>query len=119
MFIDHPSITDEERTPPDAVIEAARYGLELRRQYGRGGTEVGLERARRLIAGEIVSDRNIKVMNAWFARHAVDKRGRFWGHPTKPSAGYIAWHLWGGDAGREWIALLRERLSHTSRLRGT
>ena len=110
MFIDHPSITDEERTPPEAVVEAAKYGLELRRQYGRGGTEVGLERARRLIAGEIVSDRDIKVMNAWFARHAVDKRGKFWGHPTKPSAGYIAWHLWGGDAGQEWAKRLREHL---------
>ncbi|MEG1452560.1 hypothetical protein [Brevundimonas sp.] len=110
MFLDHSAISDDERTPSDAVIEAASYGLSLRQQYGRGGTEVGLERAQRLSSGEKVSDRDIKVMNAWFARHAVDKRGKFWGHPTKPSAGYIAWHLWGGDAGQNWIASLRERL---------
>ncbi|WP_292052089.1 MULTISPECIES: hypothetical protein [unclassified Brevundimonas] len=110
MFIDHPSITDEERTPPDAVIEAANYGIALRREHKRGGTEVGLNRALRLSRGERVSDRDIITMNAWFARHAVDKRGKFWGHPTKPSAGYIAWHLWGGDAAQDWIAPLRERL---------
>lgn len=112
MFIDHPSISDEERTPPDAAIEAANYGLALRREHGRGGTEVGLQRALRLSRGELVSDRDIKVMNAWFARHAVDKRCKFWGHPTKPSAGYIAWHLWGGDAAQAWIAPLRERLAN-------
>lgn len=110
MLLDHPAISDKERTVPDAVIEAANYGLSLRRQHKRGGTEVGLERALRLSHGEKVSDRDIKVMNAWFARHAVDKRGKFWGHPTKPSAGYIAWHLWGGDAGQEWIAALRAKL---------
>lgn len=110
MFLDHPSISDEARTPPDAVIEAANKGLSLRRHYNRGGTEVGLNRALRLSAGELVSDRDIKVMNAWFARHEVDKRGQFWAHPTKPSAGYIAWHLWGGDPGHEWIKNLRQIL---------
>ena len=110
MLIDHPAISDEERTPPDAVIEAANLGLALRREHKRGGTEVGLNRALRLSAGELVSDRDIKTINAWFARHEVDKRGQFWAHPTKPSAGYIAWHLWGGDAGRAWIAPLRQRL---------
>lgn len=110
MLIDHPAISDEERLPPPEVVEAARMGLRLRAEHGRGGTEVGHERARRLIAAERVSDRDIKVMNAWFARHAIDKRGRFWGHPTRPSAGYIAWHLWGGDAGQAWITPLRQRL---------
>lgn len=110
MLIDHPIISDEERTPPDAVIEAANYGIALRREHGRGGTEVGLNRAMRLSRGERLSDRDIKVINAWFARHAVDKLGKFWGHPTKPSAGYIAWHLWGGDASYDWVKPLRARL---------
>lgn len=110
MFLDHPAISDEERIPPDEVIEAANYGLSLRQQYGRGGTEVGLNRALRLSRGERVSDRDIIVMNAWFARHAVNKRGKFWAHPTKPSAGYIAWHLWGGDAAQAWIVPMRQRL---------
>lgn len=110
LLIDHPAISDEERSVPDAVVEAANLGLSMRAHFGRGGTEVGLNRALRLSAGERVSDRDIKVMYAWFARHAVNKRGKFWAHPTKPSAGYIAWHLWGGDAAQAWIAPLRERL---------
>jgi hypothetical protein len=38
-------------------------------------------------------------MNSYFARHEVDKKGEGWG---VDSAGYIAWLLWGGDAGRSW-----------------
>lgn len=110
MLLDHPIISDEERTPSPAVVEAARLGLALRAQHKRGGTEVGVDRANRLIAGHRLSDRDIKVMNAWFARHLVDKRGQFWNHPTKPSAGYIAWHLWGGDASYDWVRPLRKRL---------
>jgi hypothetical protein len=111
-MIDHPSLSDERRTPPKAVAEAARRGLELRAEHGRGGTEVGKRRAEQLINRETVSDRDIKSMYSYFARHAVDKRGRFWADPDKPSAGYIAWLLWGGDDGRDWIndlrAVLRE-----------
>ena len=38
-------------------------------------------------------------MSAYFARHDVDKasRSRVRGDEANPSAGYIAWLLWGGD----------------------
>ena len=109
-MIDHPALSDKDRTPPAEVAQAARRGLELRQAFGRGGTEVGVRRAGRLIAREAVSDRDIKAMYSYFARHAVDKHGRDWDNRARPSAGYIAWHLWGGDAGREWIDGLRARL---------
>jgi hypothetical protein len=108
--IDHPVLSDEQRTPPDAVAEAAALGLELRRTHGRGGTEVGVRRARQLMAQALVSDRDIKSMYSYFARHAVDKRGRHWGDQTNPSAGWIAWHLWGGEPAKAWIDDLRARL---------
>jgi hypothetical protein len=38
-------------------------------------------------------------MTSYFARHEVDKKGEGWG---VDSAGYIAWLLWGGDAGWSW-----------------
>ena len=43
-------------------------------------------------------------MHSYFARHAVDKQGKThdWGSSTDPSAGYIAWLLWGGDAAQKW-----------------
>jgi len=109
-MIDHPALSDDDRTPPAAVAEAARRGLELRETHSRGGTEVGVRRAEQLVERETVSDRDITSIYSYFARHEVDKRGRGWGNPAKPSAGYIAWQLWGGEAGREWINGLRARL---------
>ena len=109
-MIDHPVLPDAQRTPPEVVAEAAEKGLELRELHGRGGTEVGRRRAEQLRAREPVSDRDIKSMYSYFARHAVDKRSRFWADETNPSAGYIAWLLWGGDSGRAWIDDLRARL---------
>ena len=43
-------------------------------------------------------------MVSYFARHEVDKDGQGWspGQDGYPSAGRIAWALWGGDAGRTW-----------------
>ena len=109
-MIDHPALDDDRRTPPKAVAEAARRGLELREEHGRGGTEVGKRRAEQLAARRTVGDRDIKSMYSYFARHAVDRRAKAWGHPTKPSTGYIAWMLWGGDAARDWINGLRATL---------
>lgn len=90
--------------PPVTVAEAARRGLELRAEYGRGGTAVGVARARDLSNRREVSIETIRRMVAYFTRHEIDleapaaKRGA----PGYPSAGYIAWLLWGGDAGRTW-----------------
>lgn len=85
--------------PPQEVRSNAKRGLELREKYGRGGTAVGVARARDLSNGKALSLDTLKRMNSYFARHEVDKKGEGWG---KDSAGYIAWLLWGGDAGRAW-----------------
>lgn len=88
--------------PPQGVRSNAKRGLELRREFGRGGTEVGIARARDLARGAAVSYDTIKRMNSFFARHEVDKKGENWGNASNPSNGYIAWLLWGGDAGWSW-----------------
>ena len=85
--------------PPQEVRNNAKRGLELRAKYNRGGTEVGVARARDLSNGKALSLETLNRMNSYFARHEVDKQGEGWG---KDSAGYIAWLLWGGDAGRAW-----------------
>ena len=85
--------------PPATVRSNAKRGLELREKHGRGGTAVGVARARDLSNGASISYDTIKRMNSYFARHEVDKKGEGWG---KDSAGYIAWLLWGGDAGWSW-----------------
>ena len=90
--------------PPTGVREEARKGLEWRRQFNRGGTSVGVARARDLSGGKAISPETAKRMKSYFARHEVDKKapGFSPGEPGYPSAGRIAWALWGGDAGQAW-----------------
>ena len=47
--------------------------------------------------------RTIKRMYSYFKRHTVDKDAKDFGNDKKPSPGYIAWLLWGGDAGYTWV----------------
>lgn len=90
--------------PPATVAAAARRGLDLRREYGRGGTAVGVARARDLANRRDVSLDTVRRMVAYFERHAIDLEAPAArpGHPDYPSAGRVAWLLWGGDAGRAW-----------------
>ncbi|MFN3225073.1 MAG: hypothetical protein ACE360_02340 [Hyphomicrobiales bacterium] len=88
--------------PPKNVAEAAEKGLELRSKFNRGGTDVGVARARDLKNQRPCSDETIDRMVSYFARHEVDKEADDFGDDDNPSAGYIAWLLWGGDAGRAW-----------------
>lgn len=99
--------------PPDDVVAAALHGLDLRSRFGRGGTEVGLARARSIIARTPLSLREMRVIGAWFARHGANRRSsiRPWGQDDDPSAAWIAWNLWGGDPGREWVDGVTGRLS--------
>ncbi len=93
----------ELRAPAD-VAEVAKRGLEAREKYGRGGTLVGARRANQLATREVVSIETIKRMLNYFSRHAVDLEAPAAkpGHPDYPSAGRIAWDLWGGAPGRAW-----------------
>ena len=104
------TLTDAQRKPPKGVATQAKRGLDLRDKHDRGGTEVGLRRAHQLADQKPVSDKDIKDIYSYFARHTVDKDGKGWGSRTDPSAGYIAWLLWGGDPAERWIKRLHDRL---------
>ncbi len=99
------SLEDVDTQPTKGMIEQAKIGLERRKEYGRGGTQVAVARAREKINGKI-SIETIKRMNSFFARHEVDKKAEGFspGEDGYPSAGAIAWKLWGGDAGQSWSA---------------
>jgi hypothetical protein len=99
----------ESFNPPAGVVSNAKRGLELRREFNRGGTEVGVARARSLSNGQGIPLETIRRMVSYFARHEVDKKGKDWGNASNPSAGYIAWLLWGGDAGKTWADSISER----------
>lgn len=84
--------------------QQCQEGLKLREKFGRGGTDVGVRRAEQLAAQKELTADDVTSMHSYFARHKVDKYGKAhaWGSDTDPSAGYIAWLLWGGDDGKEW-----------------
>jgi hypothetical protein len=98
----------ESFSPPSSVRAAARRGLELRKKHGKGGLTTreagkqgigsGVARAGDLASGSGISFATIKRMAAFFSRHEKNKSG------GEDDAGYIAWQLWGGDAGRSWAS---------------
>jgi HK97 family phage prohead protease len=103
---------DIDFTPPAGVREEAARALAWRREFGRGGTEVGIARARDLSNGVTISPDTARRMVSYFARHEVDKQGEGFspGEPGFPSNGRIAWGLWGGDPGQAWSAKLARQM---------
>ena len=88
--------------PTEAMSKNASKGLEYRKKFNRGGTAVGVARARDIKNRKNLSPKTCKRMKSYFSRHEVDKKGKNWGNASNPSRGYIAWLLWGGDAGFSW-----------------
>lgn len=98
--------------PTSGMVEEAKRGLEWRREHGRGGTAVGVARARDISNGKNLSEDTVKRMYSYFSRHEVDKKGEGFtpSGDGYPSNGRIAWALWGGDAGFSWSRAIVERL---------
>ncbi len=112
------AIADVDTTPTDEMATLANRGLKYREEFGRGGTAVGVARARDIGNMVNLSPDTISRMNSFFARHRVDldATGARSGDEGYPSAGAIAWMLWGGDpndpdgAGVAWAARKVEEL---------
>tara|TARA_R110000787_G_scaffold100231_4_gene205141 strand:- start:3503 stop:4768 length:1266 start_codon:yes stop_codon:yes gene_type:complete len=98
--------------PTAGMIAEARRGLAWRKEFGRGGTPVGVARARDIINGKQLSESTVKRMYSFFSRHAVDAQAEGFdrGEDGYPSAGRIAHALWGGDAGFSWSKRIRNSL---------
>ncbi len=99
-------LKDIDTKPTQGMVEEAIKGLKWRKEYKRGGTQVAVARATNIKNGDNLSLDTIKRMNSFFARHEVDKKAEGFeiGEDGFPSAGRIAWALWGGDAGQSWAA---------------
>ena len=100
------ALDDIDTKPTKGMIEQAKMGLEMRKEHGRGGTMVAVARARSIVNGQNLSLDTIKRMHSFFSRHEVDKKAEGFdpGEDGYPSAGAIAWKLWGGDPGQTWAA---------------
>ncbi len=83
---------------PAIVRKNAEKGLELRKKYGRGGTAVGVNTAVQLRTRVTLPWVFVRKIAQYFPRHSYDNL------EDKTSNGYIAWMLWGGDAGWVWAS---------------
>jgi len=105
---------DKTFTPPSSVRSAAGRGLELREKWKRGGLSneqasdqgigSGVQRAVNLKNGDALSLQTVKRMHAFFSRHQKNYRPDKKEPDGGPTAGTIAWLLWGGNAGKSWAA---------------
>lgn len=98
--------------PTKGMKEAASRALEWRREYGRGGTDVGVARARDISNGKNLSDDTVKRMYSFFSRHENNKSKHYSAKESDggPTAWRIAWDLWGGNAGFSWSRQIADRL---------
>lgn len=92
--------------PSAAMAAEAERGLKWREEFGRGGTEVGVARARDLKNRVNLSPDTVKRMHSFFARHENSKSAEGYrpGEKGFPSNYRIAHALWGGDAGASFAA---------------
>ena len=100
----------ESFTPPSSAVANAKKGLEMRKKWGRGGLtpaeaksqgiDSGITRARKIASGK-VSKHDVKRMSA-FNRHRKNYRPSKKKPDGGPTAGTIAWLLWGGTSGVNW-----------------
>ena len=103
------SVLNEEETYndyPAAAKKNAQMAIDWKEKYGRdevpAGTPVGWARAHQLAKGEKISADTVKRMSA-FNRHRKNSKiaPEYKDTPWKDN-GYVAWLIWGGDAGVDW-----------------
>ena len=92
------SSKEEKYKIPQEVKESAKKGLELRKEYGRGSTSVGVATAKYLISNEYAIYEKVKHVSKYFPRHEGDNLKE----KNPPSNGYISFEIWGGYAGWKW-----------------
>lgn len=99
-------------TPTEGMASAARRALKWHKEGRPGGTAVGLARANQLKDREPLSEDVVLRMYSFFSRHEVDKQatGFSSGEEGFPSAGRVAWDLWGGDGGFSWSTQKRDQI---------
>jgi ClpP class serine protease len=106
-----PLLSTEELTPPEAVQREALKGVALH-EAGKSGDGIKPETIRRansIANGEPQSEQWVtSEAPAWFARHESDWEEGVDDVEGQESPGYVAWLLWGGDAGSEWVEEMQQ-----------
>lgn len=120
-------LAEEERAidpdgyePTEEMRAEAERGLAWRREFGRGGTAVGVARARDISNRVRLPIQTVRRMTSYFARHEIDKQGQGFssGEDGYPSAGRIAWALWGGDPAKTWASRIIAEAERSAEMQG-
>ena len=90
---------------PTYIRKNAERGLSLLKFAGDGLTDKTKREAREMAKGNI-SENKVVRMNAWFLRHVDDLKSPaaneyLSGESDRPTAGQVAWLLWGGSLGND------------------
>ena len=103
-------------TVTNEIARAAAKGLQLvdEGRAGDGLVPRTITDARLMADGDALSERKVRAMPGWFARHATDKKPG-WDKPGEETPGYVAWLLWGGDTAAEWAKRKVEQLNNEAR----
>jgi hypothetical protein len=96
--------------PPAGAASDAKKAIRWKEEHGsqvKGGTAVGWTRARQLVDGDEMSVETVRRMYKFFQRHEKNKavKPEFRDEPWRDN-GYVAWLIWGGDAGKRWAEKL-------------
>lgn len=106
---------------PEFVSSNAKRGLKLLEYSGDGLKPQTVLEARQMASGTITANK-VRRMAAWLARHSTDlnspdAHAYLDGSKDRPTAGQVAWLLWGGDIGsdqrdraRLWAERKRDQL---------
>ena len=88
----------------------AKYGRELRAEFGYGGGDVTKVINRHLIDKQFVSYGMAMKIHKYYRRHeTVDPQGKNFDNKKRPSKGFIMWKMMGGDAGHSWSKSLEDK----------
>lgn len=90
---------------PEEVKNNAKKGLDLYKQYGRGGTSVGLAIARYIVKNKSATPEKVrhieKYLKKYDGKNFNDKTSNEW----------IAWMLLGSSAGKTWTTSIVKKMN--------
>jgi len=105
--------------PPKGAQDAALKAIEWKEEHGEevdAGTRTGWTRARQLANRDKLSPDVVKRMHSFFSRHEGNEEisPEHKGEPWKDN-GYVAWLIWGGDAGKRWAEKVVEQMDRADK----
>jgi len=94
---------------PEEVKENAKKGLQLRKQFSKGGSSVSLAFAKYLVDTPHITTEKAEQILEYFAVHKKDNTYQ----TNPPTRDYISSLLWGGLDANVWAKNLLEEINNT------